>query len=126
MTIPIVSWKDRENVTNAREAVAALADFVSSTHGISLLMASGNATHQRNALLEVKAFADKWAIPFSLSMLRETMTMMSRKRFHGETNDAQPRRADFSDSESYRIAWTRWDESRGDHIWVSSTERYRC
>jgi len=126
MTIPIVSWKHREDAKTKQEAVAALADFTSSSHGIYLLMSKENDPHIRNSLLEAKAYAEKWEVPFSLAMLRETMSMMSRKRFNGETNIPLPKRGDFEDDPAYYAARQIWRNSIGTHIWVSSSEQSSC
>lgn len=126
MTTPTVSWKNRADATNKQEAVAALADFTSSSHGIGLLMRKGNDPHVRNSLLEVKAYAEKWEVPFSLTMLRETMLMMSHKRWHGEGDPPAPKRADFKDAGAYFEAHEDWDYNRNHHIWVSSSETASC
>ena len=127
MTIPTVSWQNRADATNKQEAVAALADFTSSSHGIGLLMSKSNKPHIRNSLLEVKSFAEKWEVPFSLSMLRETMLMMSHKRWNGEGNPPEPRYSDFKeDTAAYYKAHEDWRDNLNHHIWVSSSETSNC
>lgn len=123
MTIPIISWNNRENATTKQGAVAALSDFTSSSYGIRLLMDQPNTPRVRSALLEVKAYADKWEIPFSISMLRETMSMMKRKRFGMDTNVPEPMPRDFPSYAEYSVAYHTWRDASDVHIWVSSTER---
>lgn len=126
MTKPSVSWKNRADATTKQEAVAALADFTSSSHGIRLLMRKGNDPHVRNSLLEVKTYAEKWEVPFSLAMLRETMLMMSDKRFNGEDNTPAPKRSDFKDNNAYYEAYDDWRYNLNHHVWVSSSETSNC
>lgn len=126
MTTPNLSWKNRADAKDKQEAVSALADFVSSSHGITLLMRKGNDPLARNSLLEVKAYAEKWEVPFSLQMLRETMSMMSNKRWNGEDNTPAPQRKDFKNNDEFYEAHDTWRYNINPHIWVSSSETADC
>jgi hypothetical protein len=117
-------WDLRARATTTQEAVEALADLLSSSQGIGWL--SSNQPNLYRALSkEVRAFTEKWSIPFSIEMMRGTVEMMNVKRWCGENFRDEPKRSDFSNSSEYFEAHEIWNESR-EHAWLSSSETEYC
>lgn len=121
-----ITWEKREEATSIQEAIEALGDFLSSSHGIMLLLHKTNSDGPRKTLLAVKAYAEKWKVPFSLSLLRTMVAQTDRKRWNGESDEPAPRRDDFKSSNAFYRALDTWRDNCGNHHWVSSSETSNC
>jgi len=124
-TTPI-HWDIRDTAETKQDAVAALADFVSSSSGIRMLCAAPNSPGARPHLLAAKAYAEKWEIPFSLSFLKSALSSMDHKRWNGETKEPAPRADDFIDPRAYWLAFREWRDAAEEHVWMSSAETSDC
>jgi len=111
-------------VTTQKDAVEALADYLSSSQGIGKMLREHNTS--RAALKEVKAFAEKWSIPFSLDLMRTTTKAMDHKRWHGEVKLPRPQRKDFEKDYDFWDAMDEWRYVTHMHTWVSSSETSNC
>ena len=72
----MITWQTKETTTNSQEAVEAIADFISSSDGVS-------AT-EKDKLDDVEAFAKKWKVPFNRALMVMTIDFLGTKRWNGD------------------------------------------
>jgi len=76
-------WEQRDQVTTQAEAVAALADFFSSSHGIVLSLGENplRRFESTGSLDDAEDFARKWDIPFNRDLHVQMVKLMDAKRW---------------------------------------------
>lgn len=116
-----ITWKKRNEAASQQDAVAALADFLSSSDGICI------AIRDRSSLDEVEQFAQKWSVPFSRELIVQMMRRTDQKRWDGDTPAIC--REDYESDEEYKEALEldeEYGELRATHYWMSSSETAMC